>query len=262
MANPFPGMNPFLEDPAVWEEFHYVLIAECMYQLSAHLPPRYIAKIQERIQSISISDEAAKQYLPDVAVAREKFESPGASFANEGATAVLIHPVTIPSADLLDIREGYIEILRLPDYERVSSIEILSPANKFGEGVGVYRDKRRALVGRGVHVVEIDLLLRGARTELAKPLPPGDYFAMTFRGDRRPDVDVYPWSLRDPLLPIPIPLKGSQESVSLVLADAFRSAFDGGGYDRKLRYSPPWPMAISASDSAWVKDVLQGAGRH
>ncbi len=33
-------MDPYLEDPAIWEEFHHVFITECMYQLSDRLFPR------------------------------------------------------------------------------------------------------------------------------------------------------------------------------------------------------------------------------
>ncbi|MDB5354522.1 MAG: hypothetical protein JWN24_975, partial [Phycisphaerales bacterium] len=48
MSSPFPGMDPYLEDPTVWEEFHHVFITECMYLLSERLPNTYLAKINER----------------------------------------------------------------------------------------------------------------------------------------------------------------------------------------------------------------------
>lgn len=261
MANPFPGMNPFLEDPAFWEEFHYLLIAECVYQLGERLPQSYIARVQERVQSISISDEAVKQYIPDVAIAEKRSRSPARSHAGQGATAVLTLPVTIPSTDDLEIREGYIEILRLPKHDLVTSVEILSPANKVGEGAAIHRAKRRALVARGVHVVEIDLLIRGGHAQLAEPLPPGDYFAMTFRGDRRPDVDVYPWNLRDPMPPVPIPLRGPVEAVNLLLAEASAATYDRGRFDSKLEYESPYPAFLSPAQIQWVEEILHAAGK-
>lgn len=261
MANPFPGMNPFLEDPVFWEEFHYLLIAESLYHLADRLPQSYIARIQERVQSISISDEAAKLYIPDISIAQKRSRVPARSLAGEGGTAVLTRPITIASTDDLEIREGYIEILRLPKHELVTSIEVLSPANKVGEGAAMHRAKRRTLVARGVHVVEIDLLIRGGHEQLAEPLPPGDYFAMTFRGDRRPDVDVYPWSLRDPLPPIPIPLKGPDEAVNLLLAQAFAATFDRNRYDAKLEYQSPYPVTISPAQIPWVEEILRAAGK-
>ena len=97
-----------------------------------------------------------------------------------------------------------------------------------------------------MHVVEIDLLSRAQRTPLAEPLPPGDYFSMIFRADRRPDVNVYAWGLRDAIPHIAVPLKAPGESIDFDLAQAVQSAFDRGKYDRKLNYQEPYPMMVSA----------------
>ena len=143
---------------------------------------------------VSADDEAAKQYIPDVAVARSpRGEEVLPKWDQAGATALAVAPVTIPSVDAIEVSEALIEIVRLPDHDLVTSVELLSAWNKFGEGVGEYRSKRRDWVRNGVHVVEIDLLTRGRRTELSRPLPAGDYFVCVFRGDRKPDVDVYGW---------------------------------------------------------------------
>lgn len=37
--------------------------------LSERLPDRYVATIQERVQLLSVTDEAARQYVPDAALA-------------------------------------------------------------------------------------------------------------------------------------------------------------------------------------------------
>src|SRR5687767_13082691 len=100
MPSPFPGMDPYLEDPSVWEEFHHVLITEAMYQLSDRLPDGYIAKIQERVKLVSTADDAAKQYLPDVAVSagRPAATAPdGAGARPLSATTAVLEPVTIPA---------------------------------------------------------------------------------------------------------------------------------------------------------------------
>jgi hypothetical protein len=252
-------MDPYLEDPSVWEEFHHIFITECMYFLSDRLPDSYIAKINERVELVSRDDEAAAQYVPDVAVAGSRRHGPGsATPATEarGGAAIALAPVTIPSADALEIKEAYVEILRLPDMKLITSIELLSPWNKFGEGIGEYRHKRRSLVRQGVHVVEIDLLRRGRRTELAQPLPAGDYFAFIFHGDRQPNVDVYAWSIRHPLPQIPIPLTAPDADVMLDLAALVNTAYDRGRYTRKLRYAlgaPPDPL--SPADAAWALDI-------
>lgn len=230
--------------------------------MSERLPRHYIAKPGERLQLISTKDEAAAQFVPDVSVLRENpppAEVQSAKPEPGGGVAVAIEPVTIPSLDTIEVREGYLEILRLPDYELVTSIELLSPSNKFGEGIGEYRTKRRLLVSRGIHVVEIDLLRRGRRTELARPLPVADYYAFVFRGDRRPEVNVYPWRLRDPLPTIPVPLNKPDPDVPLNLAAVVSTAYDRGRYARMLRYNVPPPGPLSPEDGRWAVEVARAA---
>ena len=48
MPSPFPGMDPYLEDPAVWEDFHGEFIYECRHLLLDVLPPEYDAPRLER----------------------------------------------------------------------------------------------------------------------------------------------------------------------------------------------------------------------
>jgi hypothetical protein len=143
----------------------------------------------------------------------------------------------------------------------VTAVELLSPWNKHGSGVAEYRGKRLSLLARGVHVVEVDLLRAGRRAELARPLPAGDYFAMVFRADWRPDVEVYPWGLRDPLPAIPLPLRHPDPDVRLDLAAVVTSAYDRGRYDRKLRYKLPLPPPATEADAAWADELLRAAGR-
>jgi hypothetical protein len=182
-ASPFPGMDPFLEDPGFCEGFHYVLIIECMFDVEQSLPDDYISNIKESIDEISPDDPAAKYYSPHMSISRAPIE----------------------------VREAYIEVLRVPGYELVTVIELMSPWNKNGAGIGIHQGKRAALVLDGVHFVELDLLRGGTRTHLARPLPPGDYYVNIFRGDRKPEVDVYRWRLRDKLPKIPIPLRAPDQ---------------------------------------------------
>jgi hypothetical protein len=259
MPSPFPGMDPYLEDPSVWEEFHHVFITECMYHLSDRLPEGYIAKIDERVELVSADDEAARQYIPDVAVAamRGGRGAARAAVPADTATAVAVAPVTLASVDSLEVKEAYIEIVRLPEHDLVTSVELLSPWNKFGEGVGQYRSKRRHLVRHGIHVVEIDLLTRGRRTEVVGAVPTGDYFVFVFRGDRKPDVDVYPWGVRQPLPVVRVPLRGPDGDVPLELSAVITSAYDRGRYSRKLRYGAPPTASLSPADKTWAADVVK-----
>ena len=261
-ASVFPGMDPFLEDAAFWEGFHDVLITECMYQVEKGLPDGYISNVKERAEVISVDDPAAKVYVPDIGVAREvprpkKVASPAGE--GDGGTAVEVEaePVTIPSIDAIEVREAYIEILRVPGYELVTVIELMSPWNKHGAGVGIHRGKRAALVRDGIHLVELDLLRGGTRTKLSRPLPPADYYACVFRGDRKPDVDVFAWRLRDKLPVIRIPLRAPDKDVPLNLGEAVRTAYDRGRYDRKLRYARPLDPPLEGEHAKWAEALMR-----
>ena len=49
MAMIFPGMDPYLEQPAFWPGFHNEFIVYLRDQLQAGLRPRYIAATETRI---------------------------------------------------------------------------------------------------------------------------------------------------------------------------------------------------------------------
>jgi hypothetical protein len=68
MANPFPGMNPYLEDRALWNDVHHSVITYIRNALQPQIRPRYIAAIEERVYL----EFAARDIIPDVAVLRRK----------------------------------------------------------------------------------------------------------------------------------------------------------------------------------------------
>ncbi len=82
-----------------------------------------------------------------------------------------------------------------------------SPWNQSGEGYWEYRARRRKLTRQNVHLVELDLLVRGQRLPMEQELPPADFYVFLSRGDRRPQCDVFAWSVRQPLPRNPIPLR-------------------------------------------------------
>ena len=256
MPSRFPGMDPDLEATGLWESFHTVLITGCMASLNRELPEPYFAQVETRIELATV-DPSESQRLPDVVVGRGDAESP---HRPEGAATPVgtLEPTTIPLArQETEIRERWIEILHLPEMELITVIELLSLSNKIGPGRSDYLQKRNALIDRPVNLVELDLLLSGERMPMAKPWPPGDYFAIVARTDRRPDADVYSWSLREPLPAVPIPLRAPDADVYLDLADTFATAYKEGAYSRILRYGKPLPSSfpIAPGDRAWAETV-------
>ena len=48
MSSPFPGMDPYLEAPEIWHDFHHLLADEIIAQLNALLSPRDYADVEVR----------------------------------------------------------------------------------------------------------------------------------------------------------------------------------------------------------------------
>jgi hypothetical protein len=48
METPFPGMDPFLEHPALWPSLHTRLIVALANQLGPKIRPRYVASVEDR----------------------------------------------------------------------------------------------------------------------------------------------------------------------------------------------------------------------
>ena len=131
-------------------------------------------------------------------------------------------------------------------------LELLSPANKEEPGLHRYQDKRVALLSDTTHLVEIDLLLKGRRLRLRDPLPAGDYYALISRGDRRPECQVYAWTMAQALPTIRIPLKAPDPDLTINLGEVFNTAYDKGRYARSLPYAAPPMVRLSPEQRDWV----------
>src|SRR5262245_43421238 len=82
MPSPFPGMDPYLEHPAVFPDLHDSLATYLREALQAVLPPPYYAAIGQRIW-VEVSHRAIG---PDVLVARPV--TPRCAPPSEGGVAV------------------------------------------------------------------------------------------------------------------------------------------------------------------------------
>lgn len=256
MANRFPGMDPYLEDPAFWPGFHSRFINACSELLYDHLPEDYDADIEERVQVVDLSRLSAQPYVPDVKVTRESGQFEPAMAGSAGGRSVsTLEPVVVPMKDYMEVREVYIEVYERPERELVTIIELLSPSNKVGEGMADYLAKRRILLNRGINLVEIDLLVGGRRLPSERALPGREYMTFVSRSHRRPDSEVYAWGLREPLPKIPVPLRPPDGDVPLDLAAVFGTAYERGRYARKLHYDRPPSAHLSPHDAEWAQLV-------
>ncbi len=67
MPSPFPGMNPYLELPALWHEFHNRLIVAISDALTPYLQPRYYVAVETRTYSrFQVSGVHARASASDI----------------------------------------------------------------------------------------------------------------------------------------------------------------------------------------------------
>ena len=66
MSSPFPGMDPYIEDPEVWSDFHGGLADEMRAQLNSVLQPRYVARLTPRVTYDIIEVAERRNVRPDV----------------------------------------------------------------------------------------------------------------------------------------------------------------------------------------------------
>lgn len=257
MKSPFPGMDPYLEDPAFWQDFHQSFITYCRDYLLDRLPPNYEARANERVRLVEASPDAERQLLPDVAVLREPWGAPSALQPPRpaGRGVATLEPVPVPMPVTAEVRDTWIEILHRPERSLVTVIELLSPSNKAGAGYGEYLAKRRAILEQHANLVEIDLLKGGQRVPFLRPPPAGDYYVFIARDERRPYADVYAWTVRDPLPTVPVPLRPPDGDVLLDLAALFAQAYERGRYARDLRYGGPPRAPLGDEDLRWAEQL-------
>jgi hypothetical protein len=209
-------------------------------------------------------EDQIKRIRADVAVVRGELNPEPGSTLSAGSSqrsALTLEPVTIPMR-LLDVEsENYLEILHLADQKVVTIVELLSPSNKSGAGRRDYLAKRHGLMGPDVHLVKLDFLIGGHRLPMERPLPPGDFYALIARVERRPDCNVFTWTVRDPLPMIPIPLLAPDPDITVDLALPFATVFERGRYARLIRYDALLDLPLAAEDRIWAEQLARSAAR-
>jgi hypothetical protein len=126
----------------------------------------------------------------------------------------------------------------LPGRDLVTVIELLSTANKRAgaDGRREYLREREQILQSTVHLVEIDLLLKGERLPTMEPLPEADYYAFVSRSEYRPAVEVYYWRRSERMPTIPIPLLRDDGEVYLDLQAAYEETYTRARYEARLAH--------------------------
>ncbi len=254
MKNPFPGMNPYLQER--WGDFHTRFTVAMSDALNQLLPGDLEARIVESI-TVDFADERRTIY-PDVSV----FEAESALSAPVGVSSsvAVAEPLLVTLRD--DPRtERHIEILDSTGGGRVvTGIELLSPANKSSQGRKTYRKKQAEFIAARVNLVEIDLI-RGGGFVLALPerkLPRkrrAPHWIVVRRANHPDEAAIYPVSLREPLPNIRVPLRPSDSDLVLQLQPLLDECYERGRY--RMNYEQPPDPPLAAEDDAWADQLLR-----
>jgi hypothetical protein len=256
MPSPFLGMDPYLENPNIWEDFHTSLAAEIRDQLTQHIRPRYIAALVPNGTYDEVTIEERRLAKPDVSV----FEVASTPLQGE---AVAIAPAPLIGQAPLEIplKLHSVELREVETGRLVTAIEILSPVNKRPghEAYETYRRKRRDLIRAGVHLLELDLLRGGQRLPLLTRLPESPYFVFLTR-EGRTRVEIWPVSWQEAIPILPVPLLEPDPDAPLDLGQAIHRIYDRAAYDLRLDYrqAPPKP-ALTPEDAARLEAHLKAA---
>lgn len=255
MPSPFPGMNPYIEQEDVWEDFHHSFIPVLREAITPQISPRYFAKLEEHrfIHELSANERRL--------LGRADLGLTPAARRDEAGNVAVLSPAPQYGQIVASVeveRHAYIEIRQRDGSELITVIELLSPSNKQpGSDREQYLSKRHHLLSSPAHLVEIDLLRGGPRLPL-EGLPACDYCVTITRAQERPRVGIWPIGLQEKLPVIPIPLKSPDADASADLQDILNRVYDSAGYaDYIYRHEPRPPLAPALA--GWARQLIPTA---
>ncbi|MFN8484966.1 MAG: DUF4058 family protein [Anaerolineae bacterium] len=258
MPSPFPGMDPYLEEPALWQDFHADLAVTLKHHLNQRIGPKYYATVETQSVPYDLDVEIANRIRPDVSI-YEPFDAALPELPSAPSPSVPAAPIVLPAVMSVKLRS--VRIYRTETGELVTTIEILSPFNKrpASDGLMQYRLKRAQLLASRAHLVEIDLLRGGERPalELADHPIDTDYVLLVNRFGPDRVSEIWPVAVDERLPLIPIPLLPPDTPVALDLNDLIRDVYAGSGYDWRINYQRPAPLpAIRPAVERRVADLV------
>lgn len=255
MPSPFPGMNPYLEQSTVWQDFHTRIVAVIGEVLAPQVSPSFLVRLEQSLFIHEPShDERLRLGRADVALSgmieRSKRDS-------TGGQATLESPRQLTVATDFEIeKHSYLEIQDRQRRDVVAIIEVLSPSNKqHGADREQYLNKRRGIIHSMAHFVEIDLL-RGGPKMPAEELQEGDYGVVVSKYEDRPKVNYWPIMLRERLPRIPVPIRQPVPLAWIDLQEVLNTVYDRAYYKDYIYEGQPEPP-LSDADRAWAEELVK-----
>ena len=136
MPSPFPGMDPYLEEPGLWPDVHTRIMTRVSDVLTEVLRPKYYVRIEERVYISEEGDPGRKVLIPDIEISVRP-EHKGRGFAPEGGSVNVAEPIVARTLLDEEVRERYLEIIDRQRRKVVTAIEVMSPTNKVAGSRGL-----------------------------------------------------------------------------------------------------------------------------
>lgn len=251
MRPPFPGMDPWLEDRAIWPDVHNRLISAMAESIAPRIAPRYYTRLEQRIIELSRS-ELALVGVVDLAIITDQPPRLARRPQPAGTSVLEVDvPVSHP------VRETYLKVYLAGEDRVVTIAEVLSPTNKQSKrGRRVYERKRGRTFESLTNFVEVDLLRAGVPMPVLGPAIESDYRILVSRGLDRPSAQLYPFTIRDPIPPFPVPLLPGDDEPEIDLGSILHGIYDRSRLDLGLKYGKPPKPPLDPEDAAWATDRL------
>ena len=253
MASPFPGMNPYLESPALWPEARSRLIVAIADALNPQLIPKYRAAIERRVYDLS-GNEAILIGIPDVTIEQRTDRQRPTNVAVMAQATPRKVQVPMP----IEVRESYLQIKEIASGEVITALELLSPVNKRpGKGRNQYEEKREEILSSRTHLIEIDLLRSGKPMALATGDVESHYRILVSRSYQRPQADLYAFNLADEIPSFSLPLKTGEQEPVILLHELLDQVYERAGYEVAIDYAEEPMPAIGNEDTQWLDQLLR-----
>jgi hypothetical protein len=251
-------MDPYLERPSLWPDFHASLIIALRDALSPVVGPKYYVAVEERVY---LAQPAERRLVgqPDVVIVGEREPAGGAS-VTAMATTPTARIVEVPIPEPEPARLTYLEVREPPGDEVVTTIEILSHVNKRpGPGRRQYEEKRLEVLSSFTNLVEIDLLRAHPPMEV-RPIDGGeasDYRILVSRADQRPRAVLFAFSVREPIPTLLLPLRPGEPEPPVDLRSLLDGIYERAAYRRRVDYRKPPDPRLPEADAEWASAILR-----
>ncbi len=258
MPSPFPGMDPWIEKPEYFGDFHHSMTYLLREAINARVPKGYAAR-----GTTLVWMEEEQRREPDVGV----FDRSGRDRTFNGpltmAGAIAVEEEAAP----VERKQSYLKIFAKDGMRLVTVVELVSRSNKRpGKGRKAYLKKQAECKENGVHLVEIDLLRGGPHTtvvplaKLRAKAGAFDYHASIATCGATIRYYAVPIRLAEPLPTIPIPLDPEVEPVRVDLQPLFERTYDTGKYGEFMDFAKPCDPPLTPEQQSWSEGVLKARG--